>query len=140
MNISVKVRADVHPTEMQNRVEHAILNFFKMDLELIEDKVPYIYGEGDLASLRTLHQVLRKEKILDTARSVMKKGLHGNTIRFKLNKQVASIGKLNFPAAKESLGSIHVEISSENENDIMNIIDWLAPQTMDGKPVMEREL
>lgn len=140
MNISVKISASINPTEMQNKVEEAILNFFNVDLALVDDKVPFLQGEGGIQSLRILHDVLRREKILDTARHVMKNSIQGNSIRFKLNKQVAFAGKLNFPAGEESLGSICVEISSENEEDLLRIIDWLAPHTIEGKPVMEIDL
>lgn len=50
------------------------------------------------------------------------------------------MGKVNFPAGEESLGSIHVEISAENKEALMKIIDWLSPRTVDGKPVEEIEL
>jgi predicted RNA binding protein with dsRBD fold (UPF0201 family) len=56
-----------------------------------------------------------------------------------LNKQVAYIGKLNFPAGEESLGSIEVEISADNQDELLTIIDWLTPQTVDGEPVTEIE-
>lgn len=140
MNAKVKVFAPVNPTEVQEKVETAILNFFPVSLELHDDAIPRLYGEGGLESLRTLHLRLREEKILDTARRIFLNGREGDPIRFRLNKQVAYIGKLNFPAGEESLGSIVVEISADNENDILTIIDWLAPQTEDGEPVTEIEL
>jgi predicted RNA binding protein with dsRBD fold (UPF0201 family) len=109
MNTKVQVFAPVNPTEVQEKVEQAILNFFPVSLELQGHALPMLYGEGD-------------------------------TTRFMLNKQVAFIGKLNFPAGMESLGSIDVEISADNEDELLTIIDWLAPRTEDGEPVMEIEL
>ena len=140
MNVKVRVFAPVHPTEVQEKVEQSILNFFPVTLELQDDKIPGLYGEGDLESLRKLHLRLREERILDTARRLLLNGIRGDTTRFRLNKQVAYIGKLNFPAGKESLGSIEVEISADTEDELLAIIDWLAPQTVDGEPVMEIEL
>lgn len=140
MNVSVKVHANVNPTEMQDKVRGAILNFFIIDLELQVLEIPCLSGKGDLESLRTLHLRLRYERILDTARKILLNGMDGNSTSFLLNKQVAYIGKLNFPVGEESLGSIRVEISCENESDLLKVIDWLAPQTIDGKPVMEIEL
>lgn len=137
MNISVKVLAHVNPTEMQDKVEKAISNFFPVELKLQETEIQALYGDGDLESLRTLHLRLREERILDTARKIFLNGIKDDTTRFRLNKQVACIGKLNFPPVEESLGSIHVEISSENIGDLLKVIDWLAPQTIDGKPVEE---
>ena len=140
MNVKVKVSAPVNPTEVQEKVERAILNFFPVSFELQYSAIPGLCGEGDFESLRTLHLRLREEKILDTARRLFLNGIEGYATRFRLNKQVAFIGKLNFPAGEESLGSIEVEISADNEDDLLTIIDWLAPQTVDGKPVMEIEL
>lgn len=137
MNISVKVYANVNPTEVQDKVRGAILNFFKVDLVFQDLEMPNLSGKGDLESLRPLHLRLRYERILDTSRNILLNGIYGNSTRFLLNKQVAYIGKLNFPAGEESLGSIHVEISCENEGDLLKVIDWLAPQTIDGRPVME---
>ncbi len=140
MNAKVVVFAPVNPTEVQEKVEKAILNFFPLSLELQEHAIPGLYGEGDIENLRKLHLQLREERILDTARRIFLNGIEGDTTRFRLNKQVAYIGKLNFPAGEESLGSIDVEISADNEDDLLTIIDWLAPQTEDGKPVMEIKL
>lgn len=140
MNAKVAVFAPVNPTEVQEKVEKAILNFFPLSLELQEHAIPGLYGEGDIENLRKLHLQLREERILDTARRIFLNGIEGDTTRFRLNKQVAYIGKLNFPAGEESLGSIDVEISADNEDDLLTIIHWLAPQTEDGKPVMEIKL
>jgi len=140
MNVSVKVLAPVNPTEIQDKVEKAILNFFPVEFKLQESEIQALSGEGDLESLRRLHLRLREERILDTARKIFLNGIKDDTIRFRLNKQVACIGKLNFPAGEESLGSIHVEISAENMGDLLRVIDWLAPQTIDGKPVEEIDL
>ncbi|HEX7628669.1 MAG TPA: RNA-binding domain-containing protein [Candidatus Methanoperedens sp.] len=135
--ISVKISAIVNPTEMQEKVEKAISNFFPVGLKLQDATLS---GEDDLESLRTLHLRLREERILDTARKILLNGIKDDTTRFRLNKQVASIGKLNFPVGEESLGSIHVEISAQNLSDLFLVIDWLAPETFDGKPVTEIDL
>ncbi|SNQ62171.1 RNA-binding domain-containing protein [Candidatus Methanoperedens nitratireducens] len=140
MIATVKVFALVHPTEVREKVETAIMNLIPVKLLLQDFGVPGLYGEGDMGSLRKLHQLLREHCILDTARQVFMNGIEVNTIQFKLNKQVAYVGKVNFPAGEESLGSIHIEISAGNKEDLMTIIDWLSPRTVDGKPVEEIEL
>lgn len=140
MKVKVAVFAPVNPTEVQEKVEKAIFNFFPVTLELQDDAIPGLYGEGDLESLRLLHSHLREERILDTARRIFLNGIEGYSTRFRLNKQVAYIGKLNFPAGEESLGSIDVEISADIEDELLTIIDWLAPQTVDGEPITEIEL
>jgi predicted RNA binding protein with dsRBD fold (UPF0201 family) len=79
--------------------------------------------------------MLRDQEILDTARSVILQGQAGKTIQFRLNKQAAFMGKVNFPPEEEPLGSIHVQITG---GDLM--VDWLAPRTENGIPVEEIDL
>ncbi len=138
--IAVKVFALVYPTEVLEIVKTAVMNLIPVKLLLQDFGVPGLYGEGNLDDLRKLHQLLREHRILDTARQVFMNGTEGNTIQFKINKQVAYMGKVNFPAGEESLGSIHVEISAENKEALIKIINWLSPRTVDGKPVEEIEL
>ena len=140
MNTIVRVSALVYPTEIEENVRTAVRNVFPVDLNIRNFGTPQLYGEGDLESLRGLHILLREFLILDTARRILINGIEGNITQFRLNKQVAFVGKVNFPPGEESLGSIHVEISSDNEEDLMMIIDWLAPETVEGTPVREIEL
>lgn len=140
MKVTVRVFAPVNPTEIREKVEKAISNFFPFELKLQDLEITGLSGEGDLESLRILHLRLREERILDTARNILLNGIDGNTTKFRLNKQVAFAGKLNFPVAEESLGSIHVEISAQNLSELFKVIDWLAPQTIEGNPIMEIDL
>lgn len=140
MNTVIRVSALVYPTEIEENVKKAVTNIFPVELTFRNFGIPQLYGEGDLESLRRIHTLLRESRILDTARRILKNGIEDNTTQFLLNKQVAFIGKVNFPAVEETLGSIHVEISADNAEYLMMIIDWLAPETMDGVPVREIEL
>ncbi len=140
MNFKVAVSALVYPTELEERVKKAVTNLFPIELHTEDFGTPRLSGEGDIESLRLLHRRLREERILDTARYVLMSGISGNTAQFRLNKQVALVGKVNFPAGEGSLGLIYVEITAENRVDLLKIIDWLAPKTIEGKPVEEIEL
>ena len=140
MNTIVRVTALVYPTEIEENVRTAITNVFPVELILRNFGTPQLYGTGDLESLRRLHILFREFRILDTTRRILINGIEGNSTQFRLNKQVAFVGKVNFPAGEESLGSIHIEISEDNADDLMMIIDWLAPETVEGAPVREMEL
>ncbi len=98
-------------------------------MDIREDRIEAYNG---LQSLRTFHRLLREQKILDTARSVMLDGLLGDAVQFRLNKQAALMGKVNFPPEEEPLGSIHIRITGGER-----IIDWLAPKTAGGMPIKE---
>ncbi len=86
-------------------------------------------------SLKLLYEILRRQKILDSARSEMLRGLEEGTITFRLNKQAALMGFVSFPAEEEPLGSIHVKITGGER-----VLDWLAPKTENGIPVIEMDL
>ncbi len=113
------VSAAVHPTELIENVEIAIKNIFPDALlQLEKDGVCKLVGK---ASLQRLQELLKKQKIRDTARMELFKSRVGDRIEFILNKQVAYIGKVNFGGG--SLGGIYVSIETE---DAERLIDWLT--------------
>ena len=129
LSLSVAVRS----TECPEKVAKAMENLFPGIA--IEAREGRIEGHGGARSLATFHRLLREQRILDTARSVMLQGLVGDAVQFRLNKQAATVGRINFPPEEEPLGSIHVEIRGP-----ATIIDWLAPRTSEGRPIEEIEL
>jgi uncharacterized protein len=115
------------------KVAEAIERIFPgLIMDLQKDRIEAHNGPEAIENFRKL---LREQRILDAARSVMFEGKIGNKIQFSLNKQAAFMGKLSFPPEEEPLGSIHVEISGSDE-----VIDWLAPRTKDGRPIREINL
>jgi len=142
--IKVEVSAIVNPTEDIERVNLAISNMFK-ELETTVDESmpkPRIVGHGDIESLFTMHNLLRQERHLDTARTQLNKGhsIDGLFTDFMLNKQVATVNRLNFPAIEEPLGSIHVTITASSEEELERLKDWLAPKTEDGVPLIDLDV
>ncbi len=113
------VSAPVHPTELIENVENAIKNIFPDALLCLKKN-----GGNRLvgmASLQRLKELLRKQKIRDTARMELFRSITENGIEFILNKQVAHIGKLNF--GEDSLGGIYVSIETD---EVGKLIDWLT--------------
>ncbi|MDY0266030.1 MAG: hypothetical protein RBQ94_00010 [Methanimicrococcus sp.] len=94
---------------------------------------------GDLNLLTGIHYLIRKEEIIDTANTALKEGTDagGCQICVALNKQAALMKRLSFPADSETLGSVYLKIETENEEDLLKIIDWLTPPTKDGIPLYE---
>lgn len=127
------MHALVRPTERLEKVVSAIESIFPgLVMDIREDRIEAYDGPD---SMKNFHKLLREQEILDTARLVMMKGLVGDTVQFRLSKQAALMGKVNFPPEEEPLGSLHVQITGGER-----VIDWLAPQTEDGVPVVEIEL
>jgi len=128
--IEVSVYSRVRPTEKVDKVVLAIENIFPgLTMDIRDDRID---SHGGIESLKTFHELLREQQILDTSRSVMLHGRLGESIQFRLNKQAALMGKINFPLGEEPLGSIHVQITGDDL-----VIDWLAPKTENGVPVQE---
>jgi predicted RNA binding protein with dsRBD fold (UPF0201 family) len=131
--IELSLTASVRPTESPEKVAGAVENLFpKIELVASENRIE---GQGGAESLLTFHRILREQRILDTARSVMLQGRVGGAVQFRLNKQAATVSKINFPPEEEPLGSIHVQIRGPE-----TLIDWLAPRTSEGRPIEEIEL
>lgn len=131
----LRVEAEVRPTEDREKVIAAVKKIFPT-IE-IGQAVGSVSGESsDVASLSRLHQLLRQQAILDSARSAMRKRIRDNTTQIMLNKQVASVGRVNFTDGESPLGPIVVTLEAP---DIENLIDYLAPKTRDGRPIKEAE-
>lgn len=122
----VRIKTPIYPTESRKKIKKAINKLFPdIDTKIKEfgDKKQLI-GKGDKSNLETFRQKILEQKISDTARSIIKK-----QYTFSLNKQAATVGKINFQE-EAALGIIRVKISGSDE-----LIDWLAPRTEDGKPI-----
>lgn len=133
-SIRTTVSALVFPTEPEEKVRHAIENIFPGARLRLVQKQGYVDRLEGAAGLDRLHELLRRQKILDTARSAMHGGLEGDEISFTLNKQAAYMGSLNFLDHDVALGGLYVTIAY---SDPLLVIDWLAPETRDGRPVEE---
>lgn len=125
--VSVSISCPVFPSEDQQKVKDAIANIFPdASLERTEHGFE---GEG---SADRFCNIIRRQKILDSTRSMMFKGVRGGKIVLHLNKQVASVGKISFTEPKTILGTITVTIEC---GDPEMLIDQMAPRTVDGEVV-----
>lgn len=119
--LEVRIKAPCFATEDRDAVVRAIRNLFpEADVE----------GDSEIratsASIEAFGELLKRHKIRDAARKVMRRGLRGNSVHFRLNKQVAAVGKISFSEESHALGDIEVTINSE---DIESVIDSIAPHT-----------
>jgi len=138
----VVVEVEVRPSEDKDKVLQAMLNFFDFE-RISEEKVGIslvIIGESStLRSLMRFHRALRDEKILDSARKYLYKGINGNSISFMLNKQAAAVRRISFVDSENEspLGPIKVRIEYK---DPQTVIDWLTPKTAKGVPLWENPI
>jgi predicted RNA binding protein with dsRBD fold (UPF0201 family) len=123
MKCKMKAKTPLNPTEDVDKVIKALSNMFDFEQLEIGDNYVQVTGEGE--SLQKLKQSLEKRKIRNTARKILLKSAHDRVIFFKLNKQTAYSGVVNFAEDKISpLGEIKVKIETRNAE---GFIDWIAP-------------
>ena len=126
---SIEISCPVYPSEDPEKVRTAILKVFPdAQLEVSDENIT-----GTSESIERFSKQIRKQKILDTTRSVMIRGKRGDRTRFYLNKQVAYVGKISFCEEKTILGTIKVLVI---DDDIDALIDRVAPVTVDGEEVI----
>ena len=115
----IRITARCHPTEDRDKVAEAILKIFPD--AVLEGDDP-ISGVGQ--SLENFSELLRKQKIRAAARGALVRSIRDQTVRFSLNKQVATVGKVSFSEEHQPLGSIYVEIEAPDMKS--TIADILA--------------
>lgn len=129
----LQVDAQIHPTEIEERVTAAITNIFpNIELEVRTDWISSKTENWD--DLLYFSELLEKHRVLDAARKVVLNHLSGNTTRFLLNKQTAYVGKINFCETEEEspMGPLFVVLSSEQISELLDRIvpkwEWLRAE------------
>jgi len=130
-SVEAEIRAPVHDTEVSDRVADAIVNLFP------EAEPELEHGElaATVHSLDDFSEQLHRQAILDTARGVFFDSRRGDSFSFRLKKQAAFTGVVNFVADEPGeLGAITVRVRVE-EPSVEEFIDHIAPPTADGEPL-----
>ncbi|MEM2875673.1 MAG: RNA-binding domain-containing protein [Candidatus Bathyarchaeia archaeon] len=124
--ILVHVESEVHPTESVEKVLSAIKNVFPtlQPQVYLEEGVVKAKAEG-IESLTKLHNLLRRERIRDAAKALLRKCVTGSSVTFYINKQAAFVKRLSFsePIREDPLGPIKVTVECDSPNDL---IEWLT--------------
>jgi len=127
--LAVSVSCPVFPSEDPERVRQAVLNIFPGAELILSDGVL----SGETADTEHFRAQIRRQRILDSTRSMLIKGRKGESSVFNLNKQAAYAGKISFVEEKTILGTIKVIFRSD---DILAFVESFAPQTVDGEEVL----
>lgn len=119
--LRVRVEAPCQATEDIAKVKIALLNLFPdLAFEREDERVV-----GSASSLDTLRELIRNQRIRDSARGQFLAGRAGHRTSVRLSKQAAYAGAVNF-ASGAPLGDITVDIESD---DLTTIIDFVAEST-----------
>jgi predicted RNA binding protein with dsRBD fold (UPF0201 family) len=117
----IRVSAYCYPTEDKERVVRAIRSIFPDASVEGEDLLT-----AQATSVDALKELLKRQRIRDAARKIMRRNMQGTTTSFRLNKQVAAVGKVSFSEEAHPLGDIEVTIT---DHDLERLIDDMAPNT-----------
>ena len=130
--VEVEVETTIHPTEDVEKVKKAVKNLFPdAEIEIVGEKL-----HAKASDLSRFRELLRIQKILDTARSELMRGKKGKTVTIYLNKQTALISRINFADEDAILSPIKVKFRLYDV-DFEKFLDYLAPETKRGRPVKE---
>jgi len=115
----IVLHADIRHTEDPDKVKLAIKNLFPdVQIDIQNMKIT-----AHSNTLDRFQELLKRQRIRSSARSLLLKKCGKNTIVFKLNKQLAYMNKINFAVVDHPLGEITVCITCDNPS---NIIDHLT--------------
>ncbi len=118
----VRVETPIQLTENPEKVIRALRNLFPdLRIESTEHRII-----GTTENLDRLRELIRNQRIRDTARRQLVAGRRENRTTVSLSKQAAFVGVVNF-AASSPLGDIAVEIEAD---DLDAAIDYIAESTV----------
>jgi len=129
--VDVEVTAPVRDTEVTDRVADAITAIFPgAEPELRRGELT-----ATVHDLSQFSELLHRQAILDTARGIFFDTRRGDSFSFRLKKQAAFEGVINFVVDDPGeLGAIAVRVRVE-EPDVEAYVDHVAPPTEDGEPI-----
>jgi predicted RNA binding protein with dsRBD fold (UPF0201 family) len=126
MNVTIEVSTPVHHTESEGKVKQALQNIFPLMHFSLSNG--YFTGKStDIKSLDCLKELLKSQKVRDTANMLLRESLSGDTMTFYLNKQAAFMGKVNFSEDCPQ-DPIAVSVSGKNLN---TLISYLSPRAVE---------
>ena len=117
--MDVRIAARVAVTEDPEKVAAAIRHLFpQASIQHQESRLV-----ATTTSLNQFKILLEKQKIRDTARTILQESRHGDRLTFNLHKQAAYAGKVNFATVDHPLGHLEVII---HDDAIPSLINWLT--------------
>lgn len=116
--VNVVVRTPLNATESRQAVEEAVLNLFT-DAEFDEEDGTLVARSNDVSRLREL---VDRQEIHETAREQLDDSVVGDTVVFRLSKQPATVGRLNFDVGGHELGAFRVRIETDEVDGFVDYV------------------
>jgi predicted RNA binding protein with dsRBD fold (UPF0201 family) len=115
----ITIETSVHPTEDPDRVAAAVLNIFPDARPIDGAGGRLTYEASDPAMLA---EKMANQRIRDTARAILVRSLRSGSIGFRLNKQAALAGRVNFTDPGSALGDLAVTVQTEYPEAAIGIL------------------
>lgn len=117
-DVDITVRTPLHPTERRESVEEAVRGLFP-DAEFEEDDGTLVARSEDADRLREL---VGTQEIHETVREKLEESAVGNTLVFRLSKQPATVGRLNFDVGGHELGALRVRVETGDTDAFVDYV------------------
>jgi predicted RNA binding protein with dsRBD fold (UPF0201 family) len=116
--VNVVVRTPLNATESRESVEGAVLNLFP-DADFDEEGGTLVARSEDVSRLREL---VEQQDIHKTAREQLADSVVGDTVVFRLSKQPATVGRLNFDVGGHELGALRVRVETDETDALVDYV------------------
>ncbi|MCD6299155.1 MAG: hypothetical protein J7L93_00930 [Thermoplasmata archaeon] len=120
--MEIELKVGIKNTEDGARIRQALLNIFPD--ATVEEEGGIMAGVSRDAG--NFKEMLKNQRIRDTARQFLSRRARNGMLSFKLNKQAAYAGKVNFAVVSHPMGEMEVKIKPEGEETVEGIIEWLT--------------
>ena len=130
-SVDVRIETPVNDTEVTDRVIDAVRRLFP-ETEIRREPGQVV---AETHSLEQFSDQLHEQEILDTARREFLSNATSDGFEFRLKKQAAYEGLVNFAVGNpDELGDVTVTVTVR-EPSVEEYVDHVAPATEEGTPV-----
>ena len=116
--VNVVVRTPLHTTERREAVEEAVRNLFP-DAGFEEENGTLVGRAEDVERLREL---IDRQEIHEAVREKLNESVVGDTVVFRLSKQPATVGRLNFDVGGHELGALRVRVETDDPDAFVDYV------------------
>lgn len=117
-DLNIIVRTPLHATERLEAVKRAVRNLFP-DAEFEEEDGTLVARSEDAERLREL---VEQQEIHETMREQLADSVVGDTLVFRLSKQPATVGRLNFDVGGHELGALRVRVETDDPGAFIDYV------------------
>ncbi|MFX1563978.1 MAG: RNA-binding domain-containing protein [Promethearchaeota archaeon] len=141
--ITVILSAELKATEDEQKVQEALMNICPTaKIEIISNVTGRQILQGKATgpeAIDTLAKKFREQRILEAVRHSLLKRVENNTLVFGIARQAALVNRFHLCELDDisAMGPIRIEIHAKR---IYDLIDYICPPTVKGKPQFRRDI